>query len=83
MRHRLRLAYDPRDLGSSISQVRKQAGLTQAELADRLRVTRATIVRLEHGEAVSVETVMGALSECGYALAVVPKFTRLTVVDDG
>lgn len=51
--------------------------LTQAELADRLGVTRMTVSRLENGEAVSMETALRALSECGYALAIAPKFSHL------
>ena len=41
-----------------------------------------TISRLEKGEAVSVETALRALSECGYAVAVAPKFARLRLEED-
>jgi HTH-type transcriptional regulator / antitoxin HipB len=40
-----------------------------------------TISRLEHGEPVSIDTALHALSECGVTLAVVPKFSRLAVLD--
>lgn len=36
-------------IGSIIREARKQAGLTQAELAKRLRMSRATISQLENG----------------------------------
>jgi transcriptional regulator with XRE-family HTH domain len=36
-------------IGSIIRDARKQAGLTQAELARRLRMSRATISQLENG----------------------------------
>jgi DNA-binding XRE family transcriptional regulator len=62
-----------------VAQVRKQRGLTQANLAQRVGVGRMTIVRLERGEAVSAETVIAALSECGQALAIVPKFSRVRI----
>lgn len=55
--------------------------MRQDELADRIGVTRMTIPRLERGESVSVDTALRALSECGYAVAVAPKFSRLTVSD--
>lgn len=55
--------------------------MRQDELADRIGVTRMTVSRLERGEAVSLDTALRALSECGHAVAVVPKFTRLAVLD--
>lgn len=75
------MAYDSHELGSAIARARRERGLTQADLADRLGVTRTTIIRLEQGAGVSVETALLALSECGHAVAVVPKFSRLTVGD--
>jgi transcriptional regulator with XRE-family HTH domain len=74
-----RLAYDAAELGAAVAQVRKQRGLTQANLAQRVGVGRMTIVRLERGEAVSSETMIAALSECGQALAIVPKFSRVRI----
>jgi len=40
-----------------------------------------TISRLEQGDSVSVETALRALSECGYAMALAPKFSRLVIED--
>lgn len=40
-----------------------------------------TISRLERGESVSVDIALRALSECGTALALVPKFSRVMVID--
>jgi hypothetical protein len=40
-----------------------------------------TVSRLERGQSVSVDTALRALSECGYAIAVAPKFTRVAVLD--
>ena len=81
MKQNLRWAYDARDLGATLRRARRDRDLTQAELAERLGVTRMTVSRLERGESVSMETALRALSECGYALAVVPKFTTLRVED--
>ncbi|CAN5384164.1 hypothetical protein BH10ACT9_BH10ACT9_59640 [soil metagenome] len=81
MHHIAALLYDTVELGERIRDSRRKRGLNQDELADRIGVTRMTISRLERGESVSVDTAMRALSECGYALAVAPKFTRLEVLD--
>jgi len=40
-----------------------------------------TVSRLERGQPVSADTAIRALSECGYALVVAPKFTRVVVND--
>jgi HTH-type transcriptional regulator/antitoxin HipB len=82
MRHRLKLIYDTAEFGDSVRRVRNDQGLTQAELAERLGVTRMTVSRLERGDSVSLETALRALSECGYALAAAPKFSRLRL-DNG
>jgi transcriptional regulator with XRE-family HTH domain len=81
MHHTEALMYDTADLGERIRAVRRAKGLRQDDLADRIGVTRMTISRLERGEAVSVDTALRALSECGYAIAVAPKFTRVKVLD--
>ncbi|WP_370330729.1 helix-turn-helix transcriptional regulator [Mycolicibacterium hippocampi] len=81
MNHRLSLAYDTTEFGVHTRMLRHQKGLRQAELADRIGVTRMTISRLERGEAVSVDAALRALSEGGHAIAVVPKFTHVAVVD--
>jgi transcriptional regulator with XRE-family HTH domain len=81
MHHAIALFYDTTELGDRIRTLRRAKGFRQDELADRLGVTRMTISRLERGESVSVDTALRALSECGYAIAVAPKFTRLVALD--
>ena len=81
MKHPALLVYDTAELGAHVRRARQAKGLRQEELADRIGVTRMTVSRLERGEPVSVDTVLHALSECGYAIAVAPKFTRLAVID--
>lgn len=81
MNHAASLVYDTVELGERVRRVRQAKGLHQDELADRLGVTRMTISRLERGQSVSVDTALRALSECGYAIAVAPKFTRVAVID--
>lgn len=75
------LVYDTAELGEQIRRARLEKGFQQDELADRLGVTRMTVSRLERGQSVSVDTALRALSECGYAVAVAPKFTRVAVLD--
>ena len=53
--------------------------MTQQELADRLGTARRTIVRLEHGEAVSVVLAMEAIRVLGRDVALVPRFSKLQV----
>ncbi len=81
MNHNATLVYETAELGERIRRARQEKGLRQEELGERIGVTRMTISRLERGEPVSVDTALRALSECGYAIAVAPKFTRLAVVD--
>lgn len=79
--HHDALLYDTSEFGARIRVLRRTKGLRQDELADRIGVTRMTISRLERGESVSVDTALRALSECGYAVAIAPKFTRVAVLD--
>lgn len=81
MHHPAALIYDATELGACIRRLRREKGLHQGELAERLGITRMTISRLERGESVSIDTALRALSECGYAIAVAPKFTRVAVLD--
>jgi transcriptional regulator with XRE-family HTH domain len=81
MDHMALWVYDTAELGVRVRRARQEKGFYQEELAERLGVTRMTVSRLERGQPVSVDTAIRALSECGYALVVAPKFTRV-VVDD-
>lgn len=72
-------AVDAASLGRAISDARKEASLTQQDLADRLGTARRTIVRLEHGEAVSVVVAMDAIRVLGRDVALVPRFAKLQV----
>lgn len=62
-------AVDTPSLGRAITDARKEAGLTQQDLAERLKVTRGTIIRLERGEAVSVVVAMRAIRVLGRDVA--------------
>ena len=75
-------AVTPEHLGDEVRRARMARGLSQEELAERLGVSRMTVSRLERGGPVSLETAVRALSECGCAIAVVPKNARLQVLDE-
>lgn len=72
-------AVDAASLGLSISDARKEAGITQQQLAEKLGVTRGTIVRLEHGQPVSTVVAMKAIRAVGRDVALVPRFAKLQV----
>jgi len=74
-------ARTPQELGALVRAVRSEKGWQQADLAELTQVSRMTISRLERGEDVGTHTMLRALSECGYSLAVAPKFTRLEPVE--
>lgn len=72
---------DPAALGVAIRDARRSRGLQQIDLSERLGVSRMTISRMERGEAVSTDTALRALAECGLALVAVPKFAHVEVTD--
>ncbi|HKU29483.1 MAG TPA: helix-turn-helix transcriptional regulator [Arthrobacter sp.] len=72
-------AVDAVSLGHSIADARKEAELTQQDLAERLKVARGTIVRLEAGEAVSMVVAMQAIRALGRDVALIPRFSKLQV----
>ena len=65
----------PRQLGAAIHQARRDAGLTQQELAVRARVSRRWIGMVESGKAPRAELglVLSVLSTLGIGLDVVRK----------
>lgn len=78
MKHHLSWVYNSAELGHAIREARRANGIRQEDLAEALGVSRMTISRMERGDSVSMETAMRALSECGFALIVAPKFVRVT-----
>ncbi|BCW51057.1 hypothetical protein StoSoilB13_33990 (plasmid) [Arthrobacter sp. StoSoilB13] len=53
--------------------------MTQGELATAIKASRHTIVRLEQGENVSLETAMAAVRTLMRDVALIPRFARLDV----
>jgi transcriptional regulator with XRE-family HTH domain len=79
MDHELTWVFTATELGQAVKHARTVKTIRQGDLAELLGVSRMTISRLERGDAVNMETVMRALSECGYALVVAPKFVPVRI----
>jgi len=63
------MRFTPRILGLIVSQARKEAGLTQQQLAQRLQVSRKWLSSVENGkEDVNLRLAHNVLSELGYSL---------------
>jgi HTH-type transcriptional regulator/antitoxin HipB len=68
------IARTEKQLGAIMRRARKQAGLTQGSLGERIHLRQGTISRVEAGEpAVQLHTVMEALSALGLELVVRPR----------
>ena len=66
--------FSPADLGNFIRAERRRQGVTQAELAARLRVSRKWLSEAENGKpTIEVGLVIAALRELGYMLRAAPR----------
>jgi HTH-type transcriptional regulator/antitoxin HipB len=75
------IARTEKQLGAIMRRARKQAGLTQGSLGERIHLRQGTISRVEAGEpAVQLHTVMEALSALGLELVVRPR-SRGSIAD--
>lgn len=72
-------AFDAKSLGSAIRGARREQNLTQGELAKMIKASRHTIIRLEQGESVSIETATAAIRALNRDVALIPRFSRLHV----
>lgn len=66
-------------LATAVRSVRSASGTTQSELAHAIRSSRPTISRMERGLPTATDTLIDALTECGYELVVVPRGSLVTV----
>jgi transcriptional regulator with XRE-family HTH domain len=58
------------DGGALVREARTRAGLTQAELADRVGTTQSAIARLERGTSLTLERAARLVRACGFDLQV-------------
>lgn len=57
--------------GHQLAEMRKAAGLTQAELADNLGISQARISKIEHGEVSGIELVRAYVAALGGTVEVI------------
>ena len=69
-----------RDIGYHLAQMRKQRGMTQAEVARVMGVSQARVSRMEHGdlEKMQVESVAAYVAAIGGHLRLVADFEQAT-----
>ncbi len=71
-----------RDLGAGVRDARLRHGWTQAELADRLGVSRQWVISLERGKAsVELGTALRAVAALGLVADLIDAPTRDTGID--
>jgi transcriptional regulator with XRE-family HTH domain len=68
--------------GQALAGVRRTAGLTQAELADRLGIDRTTMLNMEAGRNPAINRFIGAFDHFGYDLVAVPRGAQVSVTFD-
>lgn len=64
------IARDPHELGTAIRRLRRERGWTQAQLAEFASVSRPTIIRLERGEPVRLDSALQVIGFLGARLRV-------------
>ena len=66
------------ELGKAVARVRRQAGLTQQQLANQTRVPRTYLAKMESGLSTEqVKRTFALLRDLGYELLVIPKEDRV------
>lgn len=68
-------------LARAVAGCREAAGLTQEQLAHRLRINRTTVIDIEAGRNQALARAAEALSLLGYDLIVVPRGAKVTVTE--
>ncbi len=68
-----------RALADALASARKHAGLTQSELASRLRIDRTTLLDMEAGRNKALSRWSEAMAGLGYDVVVVPRGSAVTV----
>jgi len=73
-------ARDARDIGSHLAQMRKQQGMTQAQVAAAMGVSQVRVSRMEHGdvEKMQVESIAAYVAAIGGHLRLVADFGHAT-----
>jgi len=70
-------------VGHALAEVRREAGLTQAQLAAQVGVERTTILNIEAGRNTTINRFVDIVNRMGYDLIAVPRGARVSVTVDG
>lgn len=76
-------SYSMEQAGEFLKRARRAKGVTQADFAESLCVSHATLSALENGRSVSTKTLERALQDLGFRLVIVPKTADVRVVERG
>lgn len=60
-------------LGAQLAELRREVGVTRETLANRMGVTRAHVIRIEHGKASSVDQVGEYVAALGCRMKAIPE----------
>jgi transcriptional regulator with XRE-family HTH domain len=70
-------------LGATIRGARKSSGLTQAELAVRSGLSRATIIKIESGSRYDISSLIAAMKALGLEMSIIAvEAPRTSFLDD-
>ena len=72
-------AFSCEQLGEFLRDARRERGITQRQMAGRLRTSPVTLSALENGKNVSAEKVERYLQTLGFRIVVVPKSASVEV----
>ena len=76
-------ARTPQQLGAALRRVRRQQGLTQAQLGKRMRARQATVSQLESGHpGTSLRTLMDAIAALNIEVVVQHRSTHRPDIED-
>ena len=81
MRPRFYRARSTPALADAVQAIRTASGRTQSDLAHAIHSSRPTISRLERGLPTATDTLVDALTECGYEIVIVPRGSLVTIVN--
>jgi DNA-binding XRE family transcriptional regulator len=68
-----------KSLSDTLAAIRRESGVSQAELAQRIQSDRTTVVRLESGRLEAFTRLTSAFAILGYDLIAVPRGATVTV----
>lgn len=69
-------------LGAHIRRMRKESGLTQAELGSRTKLRQATISSLENGEGATLDTLFAVITILKLELVLTTRSTSPAELDE-